>query len=92
VGPATALDFAAAQLAVAPDLIAAATERDARAAADEARSAAAAEGRSAVEQDAAAATAEASLRAERQELLATEIRGWRRPVSSRSTTPRSRSS
>jgi uncharacterized protein len=73
VGPATALDFASAQLAVAPDLVAAATERDARAAADEARSAAAAEGRSPAEQDAAATTAEATLRAERQEQLATEM-------------------
>ena len=73
VGPATALDFAASQLAVAPDLITAATERDARAAADEARAAAAAEGRSPPEQDAAATTAEASLRAERAELVATEM-------------------
>jgi hydrophobe/amphiphile efflux-3 (HAE3) family protein len=73
VGPATALDFAAAQLAVAPDLITAATERDAVAAAEAARVAAADEGRTPAEQDVAAAEAEAALRAERQSLLDEEM-------------------
>jgi uncharacterized protein len=72
VGPATALDFAAGQLAIAPDLIAAATERDAGAAADAARADAAADGRSEAEQDQAAAAAEAALRAERDEFVAVE--------------------
>lgn len=73
VGPATALDFAAAQLSVAPDLISAATERDATAAAEAARSDAAAEGASLQAQDQAAETAEAEMRAEREEYLATEM-------------------
>jgi hydrophobe/amphiphile efflux-3 (HAE3) family protein len=73
VGPATALDFAAAQLAVAPDLISAATERDAVAAAEAARAAAADEGLTAAEQDVAAAEAEAALRADRQELIDVEM-------------------
>jgi uncharacterized membrane protein YdfJ with MMPL/SSD domain len=64
-------DFAAAQLDVAPDLIGAATERDAPAAAEAARSRAAAQGASAEEQDVAAATAEAELGAERAALVAT---------------------
>jgi hypothetical protein len=73
VGPATALDFAAGQLAVAPDMIAAATERDAAAAADQARSTSAAGGRPAAEQAAAAASAGAAVRADREELLAAEM-------------------
>jgi uncharacterized protein len=73
VGPATALDFAAAQLAVAPDMIAGATERDAVAAAEAARAAAADEGASPAEQDAAAAEAEAALRAERQRMFDVEM-------------------
>ena len=73
VGPASALDFAAGQLAVAPDLITAATERDAAAAAAAARSAAAADGRTAAEQDEDAAVAEADLRAARDELVAGEL-------------------
>jgi hydrophobe/amphiphile efflux-3 (HAE3) family protein len=72
VGPATALDFASAQLSIAPDLIAAATERDAAAAADAARERAAADGRSTAEQDRAAAAAAASLRAESGDLVAAE--------------------
>jgi hypothetical protein len=73
VGPATALDFADAQLAVAPDMIAAATERDAEAAAAAARSGAAAEGRSTAQQEEAAASAEAALRAERQAAVGVEL-------------------
>jgi hypothetical protein len=72
VGPATALDFAAGQLAVAPDMIAAATERDAEAAADQARSAAAGDGLSPGEQERAAAAAADALRAERLAALAAE--------------------
>ena len=72
VGPATALDFAQRQLAVAPDLIAAASGRDARAAAAEARAAAAAAGRPRAAQEAAAATAAARVRAERQRALGAE--------------------
>ncbi len=73
VGPATALDFAAGQLAVAPDLIGAATERDAEAAAGAARSEAAADGRSPAEQDAAATTAATALRAERDADVGVEL-------------------
>jgi hypothetical protein len=73
VGPATALDFAAGQLAVAPDLITAATERDAAAAASAARSDAAADGLTPAEQEQAAAAAEAALRAERDELVTGEL-------------------
>jgi uncharacterized protein len=73
VGPATALQFAAAQLVVAPDLIAAATERDAEAAASEARSTTAAEGGTPAEQEAAATAAASSLRADREQLLGTEF-------------------
>ncbi len=64
IGPATALDFAAAQLAVAPDMILAATERDAEAAAEQAREAAADEGLPPAEQEAAAAAAADEARAE----------------------------
>ena len=66
VGPATALDFAAAQLTVAPDLIAAAAERDATAAADAARSEVGSEGATPAEQDQAAAAAEDAVRAEQR--------------------------
>ena len=61
------------QLAVAPDLITAATERDAAAAAAAARADAAADGLTPAEQEQAAAAAEAALRAERDELVTGEL-------------------
>lgn len=73
VGPATALDFAADQLAVAPDLISGATERDAEAAAAAARSDAATAGRTPAEQEQAAAAADAALRAERADAVGAEL-------------------
>ncbi|HET6950601.1 MAG TPA: hydrophobe/amphiphile efflux-3 (HAE3) family transporter [Acidimicrobiales bacterium] len=69
LGPATALEFAAAQLAVAPDMITAATDRDAAAAAAAARAAAAEEGGTAAEQEAAASAADAAVRADRAQQL-----------------------
>ena len=72
VGPATALDFAAAQLTVAPDLIAAAAERDAAAAADAARSEVGSEGATPAVQDQAAAAAEDAVRAESAARLTSE--------------------
>jgi hydrophobe/amphiphile efflux-3 (HAE3) family protein len=71
VGPATALEFAIGQLSVAPDLITAAAERDARAAAETARRAAG-RSRSTVREDLAAARAADAVREERAAMLAAE--------------------
>ena len=73
VGPATALDFAAGQLGVAPALIADATEREVATAVEAARSEAAADGRTPAEQEQAAAAAGTVRRAEREELVAGEV-------------------
>ena len=73
VGPATALDFATAQLAVAPDLIAAATEREVAAAAAAAEDRAAADGLPPAAQQQAATEAAAALQAERDEFVAGEL-------------------
>lgn len=73
VGPASALDFAADQLAVAPDMITAAIEREAEAAASTAEADAAASGASPEQQEAAAGRAAAEVRAEGQESAAAEL-------------------
>jgi hypothetical protein len=72
VGPATALDFAARQLAVAPAMFEQAAGRDAAAAADEARRAVRSDGGTAADQAAAAGQASADAAAEREAVLATE--------------------
>jgi hypothetical protein len=72
VGPAAALEFAAAQLGVAPDMFAAARDRDAAAAADRARAEVAGDGGSPAEQEAAAQRAAESVRADHDAALAAE--------------------